>query len=306
MSTPAPRHFLDYVADEHIVICSRMDMRTILNLRTTSRRAMYAVAAMLRANLERLCQLYVPRAPSFLIALDRLHAFVGGNVAAAFLTRQLPAPSAPLEIFVSSEGWAALVDELVQVQGAGMGHIAQAEDDYVENWLERHAIESATPFWTLRGTPIILYESYTSDPLAPIACRPSSVEIAYVNPIYFGTGYPSLTLERRGLVADTRDSSEAADVVEKWESWGIDVRFAAKEWRRYQRFKCAATLGLCPFQLRSFGDDASMRCRMIPTAATPLKTTVQWRLAARRCGVECGGLDGQGSVARNIERFLDA
>ncbi|RDX45227.1 hypothetical protein OH76DRAFT_1358349 [Lentinus brumalis] len=283
-----------------------MDLPTILTLRATSRRAMYAIAAMLRATLEQSCELYVPHAPSFLIALDHLHAFIGGNVAASFLIRQLPARTAPLEIFVSSEGWAAMVAELVQVQGAGMGHIAQAEDDYVENWLERHAIESATPFWTSSGGPIMLYESYTSDPLAPIACRPSSVEIAYINPIYFGTGYPSLTLERRGLVADTRDSSEAMDVVEKWEGWGVDVRFAAKEWKRYQRFKCAATLGLCPFQLRSFSDDASMRCRMIPTAAEPLNTTVQWRLAARKCGVECGGLDGQGAVARDVERFLDA
>ncbi len=288
-----------------MVICSHMDLRTILTLRATSHRTMYAVAAMLRLNLERLCEPYLPRAPSFLNALDRLGGFIGGVVAASFLIRQVPARSAPLEVFVSWENWAAMVDELNGNQGCGMGHITQAEDDYMENWLERHAVESSTPFFTPTGREIVLYESTTSDALAPIACRSSTVEVAYVNPIYFGTGYAHLTLARRGLVADPRAESDSVDVVEKWGRWGVDVRFSPKEWKEYQRMACAAGVGLCPFQLRTFTDGTSMRCRMVPLATGPLTSKVGWRLAARRCGVECRGVDGLGSAANFIDKFVN-
>ncbi|RDX39993.1 hypothetical protein OH76DRAFT_1366900 [Lentinus brumalis] len=275
-----------------------MDMRTILTLRAASQHTMYAVAAMLRLTLERLCDIYLPRARTFLNALDNLGGFIGGVVAASFLIRQLPARSAPLEVFVSWENWAAMVDELNGNQGCGMGHITQAEDDYVENWLERHAVESSTPFFTLTGREVILYESTTSDALAPIACRSSTVEVAYVNPIYFGTGYAHLTLSRRGLVADTRAESDSVDV-------GVDVRFSPKEWKEYQGMTCAASVGLCPFQLRTFTDGTSMRCRMIPPAADPLTSRVGWRLAARRCGVECRGVDGMGSAVYFREKFVN-
>ncbi|RPD59560.1 hypothetical protein L227DRAFT_611795 [Lentinus tigrinus ALCF2SS1-6] len=298
MPAVIPRHFNQYSPAEHIIICSRMDMRTLLNLRCASRLTMYAIAAMQRLLLERLCGWYLPAAPSFLNTLGRVRGFIGGDVAASFIMRQVPPHSAQLEIYVGEDGWAELMQELSDKQGCAQGAMLQAEDSEHGDWMVRAALESVVPFFSPRGCQLWLFEAATSDPLAPIACRPSTPHLAYINPFYFGAGYPFLTMARRGLVADLPVGVPPEDIQEKWEEWGVDVRLSAGEWLEYRHLVCASSIGLCPSQVRGWADGNAMHCRMLPLGCEELDTTVLWRLARRKCGVGCRGAEGDPNVYR--------
>lgn len=289
------RSFLQLSVDDHVVVCSQMDMRTLLTLRCCSKSTLLAIASLLRRNLEELCREFLPKPEHFVSCLARSHAYLGGDAAIRFILRQSNFPVRGLEIYVGPDHMSSIYYELQLFQGAAMGTIAQAEDEE-DGWMEKHALESVTYAWTSSGH-ITVHESISDDPLAPLGCRRTSLEATYVNPSHFGTAFPSLLFQHRGLMADWSDGE--TEEVMKWGRRGFDLRLSARAWPEYRGQHCAAAWWACHSQPRSFSDAGAMRCRLEPLKRSRLQSTVWWRLDTRPCGGRCLRADeGHGVLGR--------
>ncbi len=292
------RSFLQLSVNDHVVVCSRMDMRTLLTLRCCSKDTLRAVTLLLRRNLEDICAQFLPKPEHFVASLARARAYLGGAAAVRFLLRDSSFPLNGLEVYVACDKMSLIYHELQLYQGASIGAIVQADDDE-EGWMETHAVESMTHSWTSTGA-ITLYESSCDDPLAPLGCRRTSLEATYANPSHFGTAFPSLLFERRGLLADWSDGE--TEHVMMWGTRGFELRVSARAWPEYRGQYCAASSWVCHSQPRSFADDGALRCRLEPLSRSRLQSMVLWRLDTRPCGGRCLRADeGHGVLGRKAK-----
>ncbi len=291
------RTFFQFRVEEHAVICSCVDMQTLLTLRCCSRAALDVVAALFQHNLAVLCKAFVPRPDELLYVLPRMRAFIGGDVAVQFMLPQLHVPCHSLDIFVPQSELLSALYHLEQYQRATETSVSEGDDD-VSNWMIRHAIQSITTFHTPLGV-VKVYESTGNDALAPLACAASSsLQVSYVNTHHFGTSFPRLLFDHRGIVADWRDGE--TEEVMAWGRRGVDLRISARAWPEYRTTPCPRRFQVCHTSPRSFVDEGSMRCRVMPTHKRALQSAVWFRLDVRPCG---GGCLGDAGLTWVSEKF---
>ncbi len=278
------RTFLQLSVDEHAVVCSQMDMRSLLTLRCSSKAALEAVAELLKHNLGVLCGQFVSNTSELLYVLPRIRAFIGGDVAVRFMLPEVDFPCHTLDVFVPQAELPAALYHFEQYQHAVETSVADVTDD-PSDWLQRHAILSITTFHTRTGV-VRVYESSCADALAPLACAASSsLQATYVNTHHFGTAFPALLFQHRGVVADWRDG-ETEEVI-MWGRRGVDLRVSARAWPEFREAPCPRRYQVCHTTARSFIDFGAMRCRMMPTHKRALRSITWFRLDARPCGGVC-------------------
>lgn len=305
MAPIARRNFLELSTDEQMLVLSLVDFKSLLVLRRCSRGSRGAIGQVLRRTLERICGRYVNRGT----AIDLLHnltnysSYIGGELAACIMLRRDFWAECALNIFVPTQHWKRVMHHLVHKQGVPMGTVYHTQDGEEFDWTETRALESITLMSTPKGR-ITVYRSSTTDALAPIACRSSTIELCYMNLDRFGHAYPELLFHRRTLLADL-DENEIEEQTRKWERRGIEVAEEVDEWAEYRTLGCPRARFLCVTQPRTFTDAGSMHIRM-SHGPRPLQSKVVWRLAFLQCGGgSCPGLgDGQG-LLRGTEKGRD-
>ncbi|TFK88330.1 hypothetical protein K466DRAFT_443006, partial [Polyporus arcularius HHB13444] len=227
-----------------------VDMKSLMTLRACSRATMSAVAEVLRYNLRHMCQRILPDPDEFFEELLRCYAFIGGEVAVRWLLRDFTAPCEHLEVFVPALQFANMGLQLTHFQRGDLMAVREA-DEHEDGTMRPNAVERSAVFHTPTGV-VTVHESTTDDPLAPIACSQSSVEVTYVNPRYFGHGYPTLLFALRGLLAGWFEGE--SEYVIHWAGRGMDLRLYAEGWQEYAGLQCPAARWACPAQGRRFID----------------------------------------------------
>ncbi|TFK84226.1 hypothetical protein K466DRAFT_469381, partial [Polyporus arcularius HHB13444] len=252
------------------------DMPTLLNLRATSHSNLAAVKTELDHSLRELLGPFLCDVPGFLLALANNRAFVGGSIAVAFLLRDLTVKPRNVDIFVPKHSLIDILNHLVTHENA-MDRTPPLSEDATDDEFERHV--GLEKLLRLRGvgerrrtvTPrgeINLYASLEDDALLPVARSWGTPAVSYVGPHQFGTAFPSLFFERRGLVGScTQDDTETIGLdaqqdhksVQKYVSRGFDIRMSPSQWSyRTHGGLCGASRGLCPMQPRRFDDQWAM------------------------------------------------
>ncbi|RDX40033.1 hypothetical protein OH76DRAFT_1301224, partial [Lentinus brumalis] len=227
-----------------------VDMKSMMTLRACSRATMGAVAEVLRYNLRKMCESILPDPDEFFEELLRIYAFIGGEIAVRWLLRDVRVPCNHLEVFVPAMEFANIGVHLTHFQRGDLMAVREA-DEHEDGTMRPNALERRSVFHTPTGV-VTVYESTTDDPLAPIACGHSSVEVAYVNPRYFGHGYPTLLFAYQGLLAGWFEGE--SEYVIEWAGRGIDLRLYAEGWREFAGLRCPAKRWACPAQGRRFID----------------------------------------------------
>ncbi|KAI0745218.1 hypothetical protein C8Q76DRAFT_789638 [Earliella scabrosa] len=261
-----------------------LDFRDMTRLRQCSKRTLAGVGMEHRASLCRIVGRFVPDPQSLCEALEERHAFVGGSCALLFFLRDVDFQPSNLDVYVPREEGERILEHLVQVQGAHRVETAQQDDFGITFDLQERHLSDIMTLHTAKGV-VQVHCSRTCDALPAIARSWCSLLVNYVNPRHFGSAYPWLLFQRRGLVGEWTEEEEAH--VTKYAGRGFDIRISVNFWEDLDIEGCGSNKWACATQPRMFIDAGAMRARTSPLHVRPINSTSRWRLDYRPCGGRC-------------------
>ncbi|TFK85192.1 hypothetical protein K466DRAFT_601393 [Polyporus arcularius HHB13444] len=274
--------------EEHVVIWAAVDLPTLLVLRSCSHNALTVVGEVLRASVSLLCRQFLDDTAAFLQELSHCRGVIGGQVAVRFMLRDLPFVPESLEVYVPPDVHLEMQRHLLDTHHMTLLVSFDSPENADEAWLADHALHYTDVLRTQQGRTIILHRCSEAEPLAAVACAPTSAEVTYVSPEGFGTAYPALLFQHRALVADWAHDDRNIGALLDWRRRrGIDLRMAARVWPEYRGMYCAAAKWVCHTQPRTFTDGGALAVRFSPLQGPREESTVMWRLDGRPCGGSC-------------------
>lgn len=282
-------------------IVSYMDLPSLMVFRATCKPSLLIVEKDLTRSLLRTVSRFVPNPALLLEKLARHDAFIAGSAALEFFLRYSHIGPKNLDIFIPIGSMPPLLHHLFIEQAAYLVHPDDAQDAPPPP--PHFLVEQAFAFQTPVGA-VTLWQSEAHTPFLPIISSPTSIHIVYVNPRYFGCGYPKLLFALRALIGrpDVIGFDEAA-----WKCFGrgIELRFFMRMWAEWAYHgPCAARYFACPSQQRTLSDAGSLKARMKPLADVVMEPNVVWRLDNRPCGAACSLPTPELPVARLLHNVL--
>lgn len=283
--------------DLQLHVCNFVDMESLLHLRSCSRQLQQLSIRAFMDDLRLILNSFLPHPSEFLQALRSTHAFVGGEGATSFLLRLTTPLPRILEVYVPTHTYLQFIHHLFFVQGATRVPCLLFKN-LPPFWVPLHGLEDVIRIRTTRGD-MYVYRSGSEDALLPICRAPLTPYISFVGPDYFGTPFPSLLFQRRGLLGD--GSGDDSDDTEHLLRVGFDICITARAWPEYDVNVCPAHASVCTAQARMFTDRASLTCRVCPLATKRLKSSVVFRLDVKPCGGPC--FVGGGGILQEWQLF---
>lgn len=217
---------------------------------------------------KKLLQRYVARQDILWRHLDDTRAVVGGFAALGFLLRDHDVCGQTLDLYASASRGRRLEHVLREDPELGLSavQVQRLHDDY--RIIGLHVARTAT-FTTNNGRFIKLHISSSLSTYDPIAISPTSALMNWVSPHAFACGYPSLTLQRRGLgLLQGGPGSLEESLAANFNAIGFDIRPDPTTWPQYEalvppsrrswQYACMRRLYICPHQGRFFGDAGSL------------------------------------------------
>ncbi len=251
-----------------------MDMRSLMRWRRTCKTHYEVAVRTIDQELGAMVEVYVPSRTFFMAVLHECRAVIGGEAALAFFLRDPTVLSRQLDVYAGSQDGPALVTALTDSWGQfrftqesyrGRNHHLAVRTDIRR---DVHLRCKQT------GLEIIIHIANTRCALSPITRTWATALCNYVGVGRAGCGYPSLTLERRSLLARLPSHHFGeSDVEERLLRPNAGFQFArtAAMWPEYVRrgqlpvvatgawrSPCLREAFLCPYQGRYFGDRGSL------------------------------------------------
>ena len=165
--------------------------------------------------MERLVSPFSPRPRRLLEAITRGGSFVGGSTAVKFFLRYHTFTPFNLDLYVPSYAWAALIEHLVHGQGGELVDTITSSDDDGAH-LRARSICDHTKIDSQSGRRINMYRPEWPDALLPVVRTWCSALANYFNLDEYGSAYPQLLFEGRGVVG-WRVVNET-DLVRTWKA----------------------------------------------------------------------------------------
>lgn len=298
------------------LITDRMDIASLIRWRATCA-AIYAQStASLSRMLTRLVNPFLSHPAALLDLVARFGAVIGGEVALAYVRRDVGFRPQFLEIFVSRVDYEPFCRALLSTPSLSTD-IILASDSVVGYPLcsQRDIVE--TMHLRLRsGLSMHVRRSSTLSPLSPIARTFCTAFMNFVTPKCFGCAYPGLTLNNQALLCevggrsvDHVDGGARLALVEL----GINTAENPAGWPQYRVWSptpgnvttltaCWRSHFICPGQGRFFGDRGSLMEIAAPLDYEPEElgdmqarlfgTTILWRLSpSYQCIMRCQRYD---------------
>lgn len=179
-----------------------MDLLSLTRWRATCWTNYYEATSSFKRSLIKLLDPFVPNPQSLIDIVGDHHSIFGGEMALSFVLRDWSYIPQDLEIFASHFDFDALCDAITddplissKIQGR----------TYVYNTVMRSLRRLVSATLILRmpgGCAILIHRSYTVSASAPLTRSVCTALSNFVTPYGFGCSHPSLTLERRALLAD--------------------------------------------------------------------------------------------------------
>ena len=199
MSQPAST-FTSLSAELQQRIIFFLDMPTLRSLRYVSQKAAQLVEEELTQSLHTLLKPFTTHPQEFLRVLQNSGAIIGGDVAIAFMARDLRIIPTALTVYTPLDNPYSLEDYLdAQENMEGKERrLPQLEDAMI--WRSK-LIKSQLIYRMGKSAYIFLYESCSPSPMASLASRAiTSHFMTFVDGITYGTPYPALFFQRRALL----------------------------------------------------------------------------------------------------------
>ena len=298
------------------MIADEMDIASLVCWRQTCTANYAHAVASLERKLVRLVDSFLSYPTALLQVVSDFNAVIGGEVALAYIRRDVTIRPHSLEIFVGRlqyEGIcrAILSDPLLSLD------IVVATTVNADYMLCTQRDITRTLRLRLRsGLDMHIRRSSTLSPLSPIARAPCTAFMNFVTRESFGCAYPRLTLNNQALlcdigmgVADHLDGAARDILVDI----GIEAAVEPSHWPEYRLWSptpsnvatsnaCWRSHFICPEQGRFFGDRGSLVDFVSPLdcgavqlrdrRAPPFGCTIVWRLSSSyQCVMSCEGRD---------------
>ncbi|PIL26244.1 hypothetical protein GSI_12000 [Ganoderma sinense ZZ0214-1] len=184
------------------MFADHMDMLSLTRWRLTCKSNYWQVSAALRRSLLSLIRPFVPLPHALLEIMLKYHAVFGGELALSFVLRDPAYTPADLEIYTSDYEFGSFCAAVVR-------------DPHIRGRAREYELVTHNALYSLRrlvgetlhirlsnGRSIYIRRSYNSSAAAPLSRTPCTALSNFVSPYGFACSHPSLTLNRRALLAD--------------------------------------------------------------------------------------------------------
>ncbi|KAI1783978.1 hypothetical protein LXA43DRAFT_902545 [Ganoderma leucocontextum] len=217
-----------------------MDLFTLTKWRLTCKTNYHQCSAALRRSLLTLLRPFVPFPSALVDIIGKHHCLLGGEFALSFLLRDPVYKPADLEIYTGDFEFDAVCETILGDLNI-RSQVRACERSTSTTFVALLRLIAQTLIIRLfNGKSIYIHQSYTTSPAAPLSRTPCTALSNFVTPYGFGCSHPSLTLHRRGLLADQQTP------------FLLDVDSSIMENLRVHQFSLAATPAAWPEYRRSF------------------------------------------------------
>ena len=298
------------------IIADEMDLASLMCWRQTCVGNYAHAVASLERKLVGLVDYFLSYPTALLQVISRFNAVIGGEVALAYIRREVPYRPRSLEIFASRLQYKAICRAITSdpLLSLDIVQSTTVEADYT--LCTQRDITETFRLRLRSGLEMHVRRSSTSSPLSPIARASCTALMNFVTPESFGCAYPRLTLKNRALLCDIGmtavDHLDGA-AMNALVDVGIDAAVHPSHWPDYRIWSptpgntytvnaCWRSHFICPEQGRFFGDRGSLVDFVSPLdcgsvelrdrGAPPFGCSIVWRLSSSyRCVMSCEGRD---------------
>ncbi|PIL26236.1 hypothetical protein GSI_11991 [Ganoderma sinense ZZ0214-1] len=292
-----------------------MDILSLSRWRSTCRVNYAQGTSSLQRTLTDHLRAFVPSVHQLVDIVTAHGGVFGGEIALSFILRDDPYRPPTLEIYSSYSTHAKLCKSILENPSIRT-HIENYafSNNTLFRSVHRHIVSSLVVHLT-NGRSIIVHQSYTSSPSAPISRAPCTALSNFVTPYSFGCSHPALTFARRALLADKElaiFSPFDFEALDRLLARNFSIAVSPSAWPEYRRIfedgllwspeECRRDRFVCPNQGRFFGDKGSMVGYFDPLGAdeercmknnvAPFGPMVIWRMMTTfECDDGCDYLD---------------
>ena len=298
------------------MIADEMDIASVICWRQTCTANYAHAVGSLERKLVQLVDLFVTYPTALLRVVTEFNAVIGGEVALAYILRDVPIRPHSLEIFASRLQYEAICRAIISDPLLSVDIVDATTLKAHYTLCTQRDITQTLQLRLRSGLEMHVRRSSTLSPLSPIARVPCTAFMNFVTPQSFGCAYPRLTLNHQSLLSDL--ATGAADHLDEAArkllvDVGIDAAVRPSHWREYRIWSrtpsdmdtvnaCWRSHFICPEQGRFFGDRGSfvdfispLECGAVELRirrAPPFGCTIVWRLSSSyECVMSCEGRD---------------
>ena len=298
------------------MIADEMDIASLICWRQTCIANYAHAVASLERKLVGLVDTFLSYPTALLQVVTDFNAVIGGEVALAYIRRDVLVRPHSLEIFVSRLEYEAICRSILSdpLLSLDIVDATTVKADYTV--CTQRDITQTLRLRLRSGLDMHVRRSSTLSPLSPIARAPCTALMNFVTRESFGCAYPRLTLNNQALLCDL--GMDAADYLDGAArnvlvDVGIDAAVEPSHWPEYRVWSptpsnvdtvnaCWRSHFICPEQGRFFGDRGSfvdfvspLDCGAVELRdrrAPPFGCTIVWRLSSSyQCVMSCEGRD---------------
>ena len=298
------------------MIADEMDIASVICWRQTCTANYAHAVGSLERKLVQLVDLFVTYPTALLRVVTEFNAVIGGEVALAYILRDVLIRPHSLEIFVSRLEYEAICRSILSDPLLSLDIVVATTVNADYMLCTQRDITRTLRLCLRSGLDMHIRRSSTLSPLSPIACAPCMAFMNFVTRESFGCAYPRLTLNNQALlcdigmgVADHLDGAARDILVDI----GIEAAVEPSHWPEYRLWSptpsnvatsnaCWRSHFICPEQGRFFGDRGSLVDFVSPLdcgavqlrdrRAPPFGCTIVWRLSSSyECVMSCEGRD---------------
>lgn len=283
-------------------VCAAMDMRTLIDFRSSTRDASDFVAVELNRTLTHLLERFVSDAQGFRSMMRARDCVISGSAALWFFDRTANWQPGDLDVYTPHGQWEDVVTYLERNENGVVQRpppsVAHLHFDYSAN----HGIAAVAHVTTPRGV-IDVIQSQNENPLWPVAYFWTDLLKNVLGADQAVCASWSLLAAKRGILVPRTLSDKECVVVAKYVERGYSFALSPQDWLQPSDERCVWSL--CPHRVRTFSDDRALKITydiLQPDKNTDVVEAVQgvvavgWKLAGAKCSTQCRGIPRVGPI----------
>lgn len=263
-------------------------MKSLVSLSAVCRRLRLSVHSELRHSFKVFLHQYLNNVDAVLTAMRCTGTILSGSAALAWLDRGATWRPNDLDFFCPHDTFFDFTSRLMDViRVMDYGRFVITSNKHGREYRFRRGVCERVTLLSPK-IKIDIYRSVTVSLVYPLPFFHSTLLMNYVSAESFGSAYPALTLQQRGVTHTRLLGVKDVRSISKFCKRGYRFREAVHVWRENK--DCWGASTGCPCSIRSFGDAGSLVLTWSSTGDSqlhPLHWNVQWLMGGQPCGGSC-------------------
>ncbi|KAI1782576.1 hypothetical protein LXA43DRAFT_905390, partial [Ganoderma leucocontextum] len=184
------------------MIADAMDLPSLIHWKATCRTAYAQAVSSQRRSLSRLIAPFVPNPHILIDLLPQFRAFLGGEVALAFLLRDPNFHPTAIDIFCNIFQFDTLCSALLH--HSTLRTLIEHHEivNHPSSFFSPREVVQYLHIRFVNGRSIYVHRSTSISASSPVIRAPNTGLMNYVTPYGFASAYPVLTLDRKAIISD--------------------------------------------------------------------------------------------------------